>query len=1574
MRFTLKLSSQWIDVSPSAIRQFMLEPHWLDFPYQDMEMSPKKGGMMIPVHLPDLKTIKALSPVLEKFLRWWMLSKEAQKGQFIVPPELEFMCDPIPVLPQVRRTWPLSARNPIKGTFGETTNALMVLATTEKFNQVEIKVIIVKEVEEGDCEMELEFMARKETLWSRRNNEFIHKIDPLTNRKFKEFSKTRKTPDPMIIVAWNCRGIARRGFQSNIRHLFKEHLPQILILTETKTSPKNTARIMKKTPFEKYVLAEPYGLAGGIIVMWNPNFINFQMIGRDLHTIHGIVEVNTSPPFSFCLSAVYASTKYKSRLETWHDLIDMSKLITVPWVVMGDFNEVTCQSEKLGGNLIKQHRADRYSDAMNECGLVDAGCVGSRFTWFNKQKDKPIYQRLDRAWVNMHWLNLFPNSTVITLPREASDHNPIKLITENIGLQNHGHQNVFKMEPLWYAEPGFSTMVDENLNADNSDLVSKLNNISKTMSSWVKDNIENIFKKRKVLCARIMGIQRALEHKPTNKHLLDLNEDLSNELGLIYEQEEAFWMARARTSWIENGDKNTSYFQKSVIIRRRRNKITSLRSEVGQDIQGKDLVPHIVSYFSTLFTSEQTIPPCENHHYSNEISIDHATNIEEVGRAVFDLGPLKAPGIDGLHAHFYQQHWGVLWKDLYKYVDNVLQTKTFPQSINDTTICIIPKTALPESIKQFRPISLCNASYKIVSKILVNRIRPLLKDIISPNQNSFLPGRGCEVNYIAASEILHSMKTKKGKFGWFALKIDLEKAYDRLEWNFIRFCLARKGFDRNSTDLILNCIASPATSIIVNGKPSPSFKTTRGIRQGDPISPYVFIICMEYLADMISEAASKENWKPFYLKRNGIPITHLMFADDLLLFGDTSAKTLSGMKEVLRNFWDCSGQKMNNSKSKIYFSKHTPQNQKDLFCNTLEVQPSPDLGTYLGFPLTDKRPTKNQTLDICRKIKSKLASWKAKCLSKAGRLVLIKSTLTTIANYSMQILYLPKKTLQTIDQACANFLWDSEPQKKKTHLVAWLKACGPLEVGGLSVRSAVMMNKVLMTKLCWKFNTGENLASILIKEKYVDNRPYPAPFSKGSHIWQNVGKGWNMYKDLTAWCIGDGTQINLWLDNWTGKGSLRSLIQGPLTRDEFAHTVSDIRRDGHWNLSCISFTLPTDLIQWIQAIPIPQFGEDAPFCSLSKGLHFDSKTAYNTIWNTHFPDTDSSDKWSCIWKARCPPKLKIFLWLILWGRLPTASHLSSRQIIPNGNCQFCPNTQEDMVHLFLNCPRATEFWSNIEFQPKYNHLHSDVENWFLDNLNDTGLSQVLNTTNQTIFIFCLWRIWNRRNLWIFQKENKNIQSWCHQTLWLAKEHGNIESKGTQQIKPVHLDPPSPSNYFVKCDASFCSSTLLASYAAICRNEDHTFMAGIAGTFTSTSAAAAETQSILIASSWVIIKAWQNVTIFTDCKSAAEHLNNDNPPISWLSNLYAKCRELQRTHGSLWVKFRRREHIMEADYVARKTKDRLSLLDQGSDLEPPPSLTTDISSNNDTNFLGACLLQSNWAICACILTSTRSGVS
>ncbi|XP_056685700.1 uncharacterized protein [Spinacia oleracea] len=983
-----------------------------------------------------------------------------------------------------------------------------------------------------------------------RSRDFIDKIDPLTQKKFKEFSRTRNTPDPMIIVAWNCRGMARRGFRTNLYHLYTEHRPDIIILTETKTSQAHTKHILKtilsyqSNPFENYVMAEPYGLSGGIVVMWDPR-INFKLIGSDQHAIHGIVEVNTKPEYQFFLSAIYASTKYKSRVETWHDLIELAAHMSIPWVVMGDFNEVTSQSEKLGGRLVKMKRVDKYIDTMDRCGLIDAGCVGSRFTLYNKRKEKPIYQRLDRAWTNMHWLDRFPSTTVTTLPRDSSDHNPIKLIANPERVVAKPTEKDFKMEPLWYSQPGFAKMVDDN---------------------WSNLNAE------------IDGIQKALETRPFNRHFLDLNDELSKDLNLILEQEEKFWMTRARTNWLACGDQNTSFFHKSVTVRRRRNRITTLNTEVGQQVEGDELTGHIVNYFNTLFTSEPTVPVCANHHYLCSIKIDQPITVEKVGKAVFELGPLKAPGRDG--------------------------------KVNETVICIIPKTEHPETIKQFRPISLCNANYKIVSKVLVNRIRPHLRNMISPNQNSFLLGRGCDVNYIAATEVLHSMKNRKGKKGWFALKIDLEKAYDRLDWNFIRFCLARKGFDKSSCDLIMECIASPQTSVLVNGKSSNSFKTSRGIRQGDPISPYIFIICMEYLTDLIYEASDQGEWKPFFLKRGGIPITHLMFADDLILFGDTSRETLHSMQRVLDQFWECSGQNMNNSKSKLYFSQHTPGDQKDLFTLALQVEQSPDLGTYLGFPLTDKRPTQTQLAHICRNIKGKLNFWKTKSLSKAGRLVLIRSSLSAIASYSMQVLSLPKKTLHEIDQTCARFLWGNESENRKVHLVAWDKVCSAKEVGGLEIRSALIMNQVAMTKLCWKMNSADNLAINLVREKYVSNRAFPASFKTGSHIWQNVGKGWNLYNQLTGWCIGNGEQINLWNDNWTRKGSLRSIIAGPLNRGEEDQTLDSIIQNGQWKLNELAALLPTDLANWIQAIPLTSFGCDTPFCTPKAFIFIFGKTNF----------------------------------------------------------------------------------------------------------------------------------------------------------------------------------------------------------------------------------------------------------------------------------------------------------------------------------------------------------------------------
>lgn len=241
---------------------------------------------------------------------------------------------------------------------------------------------------------------------------------------------------------------------------------------------------------------------------------------------------------------------------------------------------------------------------------------------------------------------------------------------------------------------------------------------------------------------------------------------------------------------------------------------------------------------------------------------------------------------------------------------------------------------------------------------MVQRLRPLLNGMISPNQNSFLPRRGTENNYIVASEILHSMRGRKEKKGWMALKIDLKKAYDRLEWDFIHERLISHNLDKHTCSLILSCISSVSSSVIVNGQPTEPFHLSRGIRQGDPLPPYIFIMCMEHLTHIINETVARFRWTPFSFHRNRIHISHFLFANDILLFGEANVSSTNAIIDTLREFHKKSGLKKNPQKTSIYFSRITDPRISSLLPARMNILSKIDLGIYLGFPLTDKRPTK----------------------------------------------------------------------------------------------------------------------------------------------------------------------------------------------------------------------------------------------------------------------------------------------------------------------------------------------------------------------------------------------------------------------------------------------------------------------------------------------------------------------------------------------------------------------------------------------------------------------------------------
>ena len=183
-----------------------------------------------------------------------------------------------------------------------------------------------------------------------------------------------------------------------------------------------------------------------------------------------------------------------------------------------------------------------------------------------------------------------------------------------------------------------------------------------------------------------------------------------------------------------------------------------------------------------------------------------------------------------------------------------------PPHLNETLITLIPKHLEADCLASFRPISLCNTVYKVVTKIIVRRLRPFLPKLISPFQTAFVSRRMGLDNMIIAQELIHTMTLKKGKTGFMAIKIDLEKAYDKLEWDFIRDFLELYRLPPYLIKLIMSCVSSSSILTLLNGGKLKPFQPSRGIRQGDPFSPYLFIMCMEVLGFLISRRYEKNMW------------------------------------------------------------------------------------------------------------------------------------------------------------------------------------------------------------------------------------------------------------------------------------------------------------------------------------------------------------------------------------------------------------------------------------------------------------------------------------------------------------------------------------------------------------------------------------------------------------------------------------------------------------------------------------------------------------------------------------------
>ena len=380
-----------------------------------------------------------------------------------------------------------------------------------------------------------------------------------------------------------------------------------------------------------------------------------------------------------------------------------------------------------------------------------------------------------------------------------------------------------------------------------------------------------------------------------------------------------------------------------------------------------------VSSFSCCFLEEE-----------DRVRMDGDVTEEEVHVGLWSLKPFKAPGPDGLHAGFYQHFWMVVKNSVFNEVKGIFEKGCVPSYLNETLISLIPKCQNPETLNNYRPISLCNSVYKIVSKILVARIRLLLSSLISPVQTAFVPGRRCTDNVLIAQELFHALDKKKGRMGFMAVKLDLEKAYDRLEWCFIHKVFQAFHFPPKISKLIMSYVSSSSTSILINGGALERFEPSRGIRHGDPLSSYLFILCMEYLGHLIKQKCVAGDWTPLKASKDNMGISYLFFADDIILFSKADRRGCEAISEVLEKFCSESGQKISSDKSRIYFSSNVSDELKEEICDRLGFWETNNIGKFLGFPFKHRGVPRNPYKFIVERVMNKLAGWKAKYLSFAG--------------------------------------------------------------------------------------------------------------------------------------------------------------------------------------------------------------------------------------------------------------------------------------------------------------------------------------------------------------------------------------------------------------------------------------------------------------------------------------------------------------------------------------------------------------------------------------------------------------
>lgn len=948
------------------------------------------------------------------------------------------------------------------------------------------------------------------------------------------------------------------------------------------------------------------------------------------------------------------------------------------------------------------------------CGLSDMGYQGPMFTWCNKREEGIVCKKLDRVLVNDTAMLKLPDAYSIFEAGGCSDHLRCKI---QLLPSKEVIRKPFKYVNALGKLEAFFPLVKEYWDSTTSLFHStsamfrfskKLKSLKPLIRELGKAKLGNLTKKAKeaheILCEK----QKKTLSDPC-AHNVKEEADAYERWLYVASLEEDHLKQRAKLHWLDVGDQNNKTFHNAIKSRQAQNTIREIRCPNGVVVtKQEDIKDEAVRFFSAflnqspddytgasidelkeLLTFRCTVEDCA--------LLEAEVTEEEIRRVIFAMPTNKSPGPDGFPSEFFKTTWPIVASDFVVAVQSVFRFGFLPKGVNSTILALVPKKVDSLEMRDFRPIACCNVLYKVVSKIIANRLKGVLPRIVLENQSAFIKGRLLMENVLLASELVKDYH-KEDISPRCVMKIDISKAFDSVQWDFVLRSLEAIGVPARFIHWVKLCITTPSFSVQVNGELGGYFQSKRGLRQGCSLSPYLFVLCMNVLSHKLDKAAKEKKFM-LHPRCQTLSLTHLCFADDLMVFVEGTKSSIEGVLSVFEGFTQWSGLSISIEKSTVYMAG-VQADEKGRILRNFPFAEGVLPVRYLGLPLMTKAMRRQDYMPLIEKIRSKISSWKSRFLSYAGRLQLIKSVLTSIANFWAAVFRLPSKCMKEIEQICSAFLWTGPDLRTSGAKVAWKEICTPKNEGGLGIRALKEINLVYGLKLIWRLLTGGSLWGKWVKKNLIKSRSFweiKVDTQAGSWMWRKLLKLREIAKKFYRMEIGNGRHISYWYDRWSEKGVVADLLgdrgfidMGIRKEATLAEAALRFRRKKKHRTEILN-EMEMSLNQARDMICNDK--EDVGIWRGSSG--YKQRFTTSETWQ-NIRETNALQSWTRgVWFSMGTPRFAFIVWLAMKNRLATMDRVSQWSRGVDVTCVLCNNEAETREHLFFKCSYSAKLWSSL---------------------------------------------------------------------------------------------------------------------------------------------------------------------------------------------------------------------------------------------------------------------------------------